>query len=599
MAYKSKLKTSRDPINVGSRDVSSNHAGALFKSVYRILATNVELIGKGRQKMPWLDKQNYIAPQKIAQAVNLAANALPYDYQGAYVVPLRSNLPLLIEQLSKQTNRDWILENLVGAVFDHVDPMVYGRDFDTENVLRSLQWQIKQFLAVISNFYRTFLSAEVRSRLSLDVNARLPSLATFKYEADFANPVPYIIPAAETKLLFGASVGVVVLPSTYRNHPILWASLAHEVGGHDVLRADEGLLAELESKVYRLFADGNVDRHYVPGLEFLKQLNEGEWRKVGPQKTPERQFLGYLWRYWISEAAADIYGVLNMGPAFALNAALYTALFNKEINRVKQAQLKEQGGEQPKAALGMLSHEAEEMKATPVLKISRRINNDEMGDLETHPPDCLRLYTMVGAIEYLDGLDLGTKNEYVRKLNEVISICTTNQDNKPRESQVKLQGYVQTGSDTWILVADEKDEKLPLNLPLDAMKIFAREVGRFVVSVQLEKFENHTIQDLVRWDDRHETVAMAIKKRLLEDEASPHSIVNWGDDAQLLAGTSLALFEQSMGSSNEEKMNFYNKVNDRLAEALWNSFQRDEVWGDTALACQWALLQRPRIAGRN
>ncbi len=43
-------------------------------------------------------------------------------------------------------------------------------------------------------------------------------------------------------------------PGTLHAHPIIWAPLGHEVGGHDVLHADPGLLNELGSTVYNAVA---------------------------------------------------------------------------------------------------------------------------------------------------------------------------------------------------------------------------------------------------------------------------------------------------------------------------------------------------------
>src|SRR5262249_41005014 len=153
----------------------------------------------------------------------------------------------------------------------------------------------------VSNLYRSFLSARRRSRAKFPLVETLPPLATFAHGGEGG---PFTLPVDGVRELCGAKVGVVSLPSTYRDHPILWASLAHETGGPDVLPADEGLLSELAAGVAGLFGGGPLQ----PG----KPLS-------GPQ------LLGLLWGYWIDEAASDVYGLLNIGPAFGFSLAAFFA----------------------------------------------------------------------------------------------------------------------------------------------------------------------------------------------------------------------------------------------------------------------------------
>jgi hypothetical protein len=98
---------------------------------------------------------------------------------------------------------------------------------------------------------------------------------------------PYTVAAHATRA-FGAGAGVVSLPAANARQGLLtWAALAHETAGHDVLAADLGLEAELREAV------------------------RAALRRAG---------LGAQAPYWterIGEAASDVMGVLNMGPAAA------------------------------------------------------------------------------------------------------------------------------------------------------------------------------------------------------------------------------------------------------------------------------------------
>ncbi|MCP6768916.1 hypothetical protein NL529_29135, partial [Klebsiella pneumoniae] len=87
---------------------------------------------------------------------------------------------------------------------------------------------------------------------------------------------PYTVESDEMLKRFGTPIGVVSLPATYRDHPIIWASLSHEVCGHDVVHADEGLLPELTAAVRTALAP-----HFTLG------------------KNPDTATLNALiWSYW-------------------------------------------------------------------------------------------------------------------------------------------------------------------------------------------------------------------------------------------------------------------------------------------------------------
>ncbi len=119
---------------------------------------------------------------------------------------------------------------------------------------------------------------------------------------------------------------------TLHAHPITWGTLGHEVGGHDVLRADPGLLNEIGTTVYNAVA------------AYAKNLT-----------------LASVWKYWISETvripwqdryngfpstllclsslflflsakASDVLGTLHYGPHFVLNLVIFFAALNLQNN---------------------------------------------------------------------------------------------------------------------------------------------------------------------------------------------------------------------------------------------------------------------------
>jgi hypothetical protein len=129
----------------------------------------------------------------------------------------------------------------------------------------------------------------------------MPPLALFQS----VSSGPFTIESDLMKQKVGVSIGVVSLPATYRDHPVIWAGLSHEVGGHDVVHADAGLVAEMVAKTrVRLAPHAAL---------------------TGPLNTAALNAL--IWSYWMDEAAADVYGILNMGPGFAINLAGFLAAF--------------------------------------------------------------------------------------------------------------------------------------------------------------------------------------------------------------------------------------------------------------------------------
>ena len=107
----------------------------------------------------------------------------------------------------------------------------------------------------------------------------------------------------------------------------------------------------------------------------------------------------------------------------------------------------------------------------------------------------------------------------------------------------------------------------------------ARKVGALLAGGKFEKLNGHCIQDIETWDDADEAAAQAIASRVL----SQQSIVAHGDDAQLLAGTMLALLQ---------KPALYNSATALLNAALDDSFLRDPIWGATLPHQHMVLTER-------
>jgi hypothetical protein len=138
------------------------------------------------------------------------------------------------------------------------------------------------FQEVVADLYDGFLSAEDRRGVNPPDREVDPPLVKF------GNPAfgPYTWPADATQS-FGLRVAVVNLPpSNARRGLLAWPALGHEDCGHDILHADNGLMAEISDAV-----------------------------RAGVAEEQSTALLAGYWADRIDETASDVCGILNMGPA--------------------------------------------------------------------------------------------------------------------------------------------------------------------------------------------------------------------------------------------------------------------------------------------
>jgi len=412
---------------------------------------------------------------QLAKVKSLVANGalhLPDPFRTAYSDPLENRLAGLFARLKGQ---DDMLESLTGAVYQHV-PDVHTDD-------------LHRFLAVISNLYRSFLDKSKREALNLPLLETMPPLAVFQSDPGGG---PFTITVEQVQSLVGGSVGVVSLPLTFAGHPYLYASLAHETGGHDVTHANVKLLPEIRAGVYSLFAGSNA------------------WQ-------------GVLWDYWMDEVVSDVYGLLNVGPSFGANLAMLLSVFIAQAGKTNDA--------------------------TPKMRTTS--GPDEQGYLDPHPTDILRLSLAQGVISSLKGLTPAVGKRYNSQLDGLIALLA------PNATTIELQGFARVSSGRSINFND--------SYSLDDMQLSARNVGAYIANSAFDALAGHSIQDIETWDDGDESAAAHIASALL----GGRSIVSAGDDAQIIAGLTLALMQQPAK---------YKEFTAATNSALDQSFASDPYW---------------------
>lgn len=439
-------------------------------------------------------------PAAIKAAVETGAAQMPLAYRDTYAAAITRELDNILLELKEASpeEKSMVIEQFYAAVYEH------GKLPGMQDV----RPELRRFLAVVSNLYRSFVNAKKRESLQVpQVTAPTP-LAFFQSNGDQG---PYTITSESMKKIFGTPVAVVSLPATYRNHGLLWCSLAHEVCGHDVVHADPELVPELVAGVRALFT----------GTSFAPN---------GPL-TPNL-LSALLWSYWIDEAVADVYGVLNMGPTFTLNlAAFFSAMMS--------------------CAMVQAGRPAPPL---PYLRCNASARDPMMGDnhMDEHPVDILRVYLAIGVVDSLPHLSKKAKEEYIADLEAVAKASLQG------STEIKVQGQVKISHANWRML----DETIPLADAADA----ARRVGAFLATTKLKALGNHSIQDIETWDDVDEAAAQDVAARIVANKC----IIGAGDDAQLLAGCNIA----TMGQPD-----LYAQMITLLDEGLNESYDRDPLWG--------------------
>ena len=444
--------------------------------------------------------------KQVRAATGKGAPHLPLVYRQDFHAPMDLALPHVLDNLEhdvktgekSRAEAQARLEVLYAPVYQHAPKLTAVHAGP----------QLKRFLAVVSNLFRSFGDNDKRAAAGINLVTLVPPLACF--QADSGLMGPYTIESDLMQQNLRVKIGIVSLPATYRDHPVTWSVLSHEVGGHDVVHADAGLLAEMTEAAQALLA-----------------------RDFSPHRPLDTASLNaLLWSYWMDEAAADVYGALNMGPAFAPALAAFLAAFRAHIKTDVKG-------------------EARPQKPTVGTEASPRDNlgGDDM--LEDHPVDILRFYLLLGAIETLASLDADKRADYVAGIEDIARLIGGDVES------IHLEGIVNLGPGKRIPVK----AAVKLSEAADA----ARKVGRMIATHKFKALNHHSIQEIETWDDADEAAAQAIAARLLKRQ----SIVGYGDDAQLLAGATLALLREP---------ELYDEAQGHLNDALDDSFRTDPIW---------------------
>lgn len=466
-----------------------------FMALYYLLMKKADFFEAGPVDPPRIGTDPDIL-RTLRRQIQAGSKQLPKPYHRDYISPLLANLSQImadpIPELSKEHSGGVILPGQ--RIFPLFRLMAILNSGIQPAVTNGVAPALRQLQAVVSDMYDSFVRSRERLGIEPPLEQPIPPLTAFvppipgaflSLQTDVP-PWPLMIEIDQMqKFSEGFKTGVVSLPSGFRSHPLLWGVLAHEVGGHDVLHADEKLIPELEGIVQTK----------------LKQ------------KYPD--VICQLWHYWFEESAAEVCGALNIGPAYGIIAFIVQTVLAPLVARYFDSE--------------DLTTSADTLAARLPIKARPRIPNSDI--LDTHPIPVLIPELIIGTVRSLTKLEKDTLGRYLNQLEELVSVCSPRTDIVDF-AQLKIPGNV---------------KPVP-NQPLGRLRESARDFAEVIVTSKLKALSGkYGLQDLETWDDDDEQASKDAANALLEQksfEKKKTPDLSHVDDAQLLAGGVLAGLRQ-------------------------------------------------------
>ncbi|WP_217440406.1 MULTISPECIES: hypothetical protein [unclassified Myxococcus] len=239
-------------------------------------ARDAALMGEPGPREP----SNY---QELFSRLSAARDTLPGAYRDTFYQPLLNKLGEMgATRFAQLLQQDPRRTGVAGLLLDATHAVL-------QNAERYELLATDAFQEVVSDLFDGFLSAESRRGVSPPDQGILPPLVKW----GSPDSGPYTWPVDATSSVLGLMAGVVSLPPANAHQGLLaWAALPHEAAGHDILDADSGLSAELSNAVHDKLKDT------YPSL-------------------------ATYWADRIDETAADVLGILNMGPTSGIGLLGY------------------------------------------------------------------------------------------------------------------------------------------------------------------------------------------------------------------------------------------------------------------------------------
>ena len=251
----------------------------------------------------------FSSKEQMLSLIDDGYRLLPSIYRKPFLDPLRELAQNYYEELIGFSTRykDENGDTIPGPFKDWFD-VIY------QHKTEFMKKYSRAFEEYCADIYDGFLSKQER------VGVKPPDYQKVSPLIRWGGRGPYTYPAPgsfSSTSMFAIQMAVVCMPISYSKNIIYWIANGHEVAGHDILHADEGLLNELEDRILQ-----EIDKE-----SSMKQ----ETITYNKREIPLAEFAKWYWRYTMDETASDVLGTLNLGPAFGIGLAL---LFSSPSNFV-------------------------------------------------------------------------------------------------------------------------------------------------------------------------------------------------------------------------------------------------------------------------
>ena len=394
--------------------------------------------------------------------LNKNSTSIPPRYDAVFLTPLKANLQRLADNIyvlyESRLNLGWPENFAFSRTAMHTDGLLGAASAWSDP--RGLA-AVQRFQAVVSDIFESFITKTSSPAFEpLKLVGKLPPLVMFGLEPELG-PCTIKVDCIQALCLPLGSLpsplldlSIVCQPVAYASCPLLWGVIGHEAGGHAVTQAVRGPLGEGPKLADEL-------------KTLLKEL-----RGISGQGI-------HFWAEWADEAAADVYGLLNIGPSFALSLGAWLTMSHKE----------------------------------------KKIGNTAISVggivLDLHPAELLRMYVVKGAVSVLSNLT--NKATWLKTIQEAIDKASVG------IAHIEINFGDSLNPEIWPLAAASMDAEL---------------VGRTIATAKMDALAGYSIQDIETWNDDNEALATKIRDEALLGR----SLTGLGaNPAQLIAGATMAL----------------------------------------------------------